>query len=97
MQSQEGEKKLLKCVKVVKILNKMGLHIRPATKIVKLLRKFKSSVVFSTSKKTINARNLMDIVSLAVKKGNDIIITTEGIDAEETLKSLSEAFKNEFH
>lgn len=87
----------MKCIEVVTVQNESGLHIRPATQIIKILRNFKSSVVFTFKKSSINARNLMDIVSLAVKKEDDIMIVTEGVDAKETIQALSLAFKSGFH
>lgn len=93
---QIGEKNPLKCVEKTKVLNKSGLHIRPATQIVKILQRYKSSVVFTTKKSTINARNLMEIVMLALKQGHELIITAEGADANETVASLLKAFESKF-
>lgn len=74
----------------------LGLHARPATVIAKLLQQSKSQVMFSYKKETVNARSIMSILMLAVKKNSQITISVEGEDAEETMERLMEAFENQF-
>ena len=86
----------MKVSRKVKVKNALGLHARPATVIARLLQKSKSKVSFTHRKETINAKSIMSVLMLAVGKNGQIIITVEGEDAEETLKSLIEAFETEF-
>jgi len=74
----------------------MGLHARPATAIAKLLQGSKSQVTISYRGEMVNARSIMSILILAVKKNSQLVITAEGEDAEETIKNLAEAFENQF-
>ena len=80
----------------VKIKNALGLHARPATAIVKLLQNKKSSCFFTYRKETINARSIMSILMLAARKNSQIAIAIEGVDAEETMHELMDAFENHF-
>lgn len=80
----------------IKVKNALGLHARPATAIAKLLQGRKSHVSFSYKKETINARSIMSILMLAVKKNSQIVVTVEGEDAEETMQHLLEAFETHF-
>lgn len=86
----------MKQVAKVKVKNAMGLHTRPATTIVKLLQGIKSDVLFTYKKETINAKSILSILMLAVKKNSSITITVEGEDAEETMNKLVHAFEHEF-
>lgn len=86
----------MKIVHKVKVKNKMGLHTRPATTIVKLLQKVRSKVEFSYKYETINARSILGILMLAAKKNSSITITCEGEDAEHVMKELICAFDNKF-
>jgi len=82
--------------KKVKVKNSMGLHTRPATAIVKLLQKTKSSVWFTYKRETVNAKSILSILMLAAKKNSNITITCNGEDAEETMNLLVSAFEKQF-
>jgi phosphocarrier protein len=85
-----------KVISKVEVKNKMGLHTRPATTIVKLLQNYKCNVHFKCRKETINAKSILNILILAAQKDSKITIIAEGIDAEEATAKLVEAFENEF-
>lgn len=85
-----------KVISKVQVKNRMGLHTRPATTIVKLLQNYKCSVHFKYKKEVINAKSLLSILMLAVQRNSIITITAEGQDADEAMKKLIEAFENEF-
>jgi len=85
-----------KVVRKVKVKNALGLHARPATMIAKMLQGSKSQVAISYRKETINARSIMSILMLAVKKNTQLMIEVEGEDAEETMEKLINAFENQF-
>lgn len=74
----------------------MGLHTRPATEIVKMLQGVKSEVSFTYKNETVNAKSILSILMLALKKNTSLLITVEGSDAEETLEQLTLAFENQF-
>lgn len=74
----------------------MGLHTRPATTIVKLLQNYKCNVFFKCRQETINAKSILNILILAAQKNSKITIIAEGVDAEEAIEKLVEAFENQF-
>jgi phosphocarrier protein HPr len=82
----------VKIVRQVKVKNELGLHIRPAATIVKMLQPSRSIVSFTCNNETINARSIMSILTLVAKKNTKITITVEGEDAKDTMKNLIEAF-----
>ena len=86
----------MKVVKKIKVKNAMGLHIRPATAIVKLLQNFQSSITFTHKKMSINARSIMSILMLVAKKNATITITIEGDDAEIAMVKLCKIFDTQF-
>ena len=90
------ERKTVKLVKNIKVKNALGLHIRPAALIVKILQLSKSSVFFTYKKETVNARSIMNILTLAAKKNSEITITVKGDDAAFTMEALIEAFESCF-
>lgn len=86
----------MKIVEKVRVKNLLGLHTRPATAIVKLLQNCKSDVYFTHKKKTINAKSILSILMLAVKKNSNLTITVDGEDAEVTMNKLRTAFETNF-
>jgi phosphocarrier protein len=80
----------------VKVKNALGLHTRPAAVIVKMLQPLKSSVYFTYKNETINARSIMSILMMAARKNSQIVITTEGEDAELAMKVMVRAFDEQF-
>lgn len=80
----------------VKVKNTLGLHARPATVIAKLLQDSKSQVKIAYKEQIIDARSIISILMLAIKKNGQVTLTAEGDDAEEIMSKLVEAFENQF-
>jgi phosphocarrier protein HPr len=85
-----------KVIHKVKVKNPLGLHARPAAMISKLLQGSKSQVTLSYRHETVNARSIMSILMLAIKKNSLVTLTIEGDDAEEILVKLVTAFETQF-
>jgi len=73
---------------LIKISNQQGLHPRPASLFAKTASKFKSTVSIVYGGKTINAKSIIIIMSLGLKKGEEIKIITKGVDEKEALEAL---------
>lgn len=86
----------MKIVRRLKVRNDLGLHIRPAATIVKLLQAYKSAVTFTYNDETINARSIMSILILVARKNSNITVTVEGLDAKDTMESLVASFNDCF-
>lgn len=86
----------MKIVHKVKVKNKMGLHTRPATEIVKMLQNTRSYVHFTYKHETVNAKSILSILMLAAKKNSSITITIDGEDANSTMDMLVRGFEQHF-
>jgi len=76
------------------IRNEHGLHARPGTALVNVIKQFSSEITVTNldgSGKPANGRSLMKVVALGVKKGHHLRFTAKGEDAELALKSIGEA------
>jgi phosphocarrier protein HPr len=82
--------------KIVKVKNKMGLHVRPASYIAKLLQKSLSKVTLTYKGESVNARSIMSVMILAAPKNALIRIAVQGSDASETMRRLVDAFEDQF-
>jgi len=81
---------------VLKVKNNMGLHVRPASHIAKLLEGSHSKVTMTYKGESVNARSIMSIMILAAPKNAKIHISVEGKDARETMEVLAQAFETQF-
>ncbi len=86
----------MKLVCKVQVKNRLGLHTRPATTIVKLLQNCKSDVYFTHKHEKVNAKSILSLLMLAATKNARITIEVQGEDANLTMEKLVEAFENHF-
>jgi len=63
--------------------DELGLHARPAGLLVKSLSNWQSEVSMVTPSKTVNARRLMAVMSLALKQGQELVMTFSGPDEDD--------------
>ncbi|MBW9150942.1 HPr family phosphocarrier protein [Clostridium estertheticum] len=82
--------------KTVRILNEQGLHARPASIFVKTASKFKSTVSIVHGTGVANAKSIINIMSLGLKKDEEIKIVTEGADEKEAMAALVSLVENKF-
>jgi phosphocarrier protein len=86
----------VKLVCKVRVKNRLGLHTRPATTIVKLLQNCKSDVYFTHKQETVNAKSILSLLMLAARKNSNITIVVDGEDANMTMERLVEVFDSQF-
>jgi len=82
--------------KTVKILNEQGLHARPASIFVRTASKFKCTVSIEHGSGVANAKSIINIMSLGLKKDEEIKILTEGIDEKEAMDALLALVESKF-
>jgi phosphocarrier protein HPr len=78
----------------VLIINKSGLHARPAVEFVRAASLFRSSVSIIYKEHTINAKSIINIIAGGIVNGSLVIIQAEGPDeiiAVETLAAMVES------
>ncbi len=80
----------------VLIVNKNGLHARPAAEIVKLAAKFQSEIVVVKDDLDVNGKSIMGVMMLAAEHGSTITFRAEGADAEQALDALATLVANKF-
>ena len=82
--------------RTVQIVNKNGLHARPAAEIVKLAAKFKSEITVIRDDLDVNGKSIMGVMMLAAEHGSSITFRAEGPDAEQALDALATLVSNKF-
>jgi len=79
---------LMQASQDVHILNKYGLHARPAMQFVEVASRFKAGVRLKRDEQEVDGKSIMEIMLLAAERGCRITITAEGEDAEGALAAL---------
>lgn len=77
----------------VLVQNVSGLHARPASTLVQLASKYASDVTLESKGKSINAKSILGVMSLAVKMGDEVTIVTKGTDEEKALADIVAAIQ----
>ena len=71
------------------IVNKLGIHARPAAEIVKTSSRFKSAITIVRDDLEVNAKSIMGVMMLAAEKGAVVTIRAVGPDEEAALDALA--------
>ena len=80
----------------VRILNKNGLHARPAAEIVKISARYQSEVTLLHDGMEVNGKSIMGVMMLAAECGATLVLRTEGSDADEAIEALAALILNKF-
>lgn len=80
----------------VQVTNALGLNASNAPHLVQLANNFKSSIWIETDDRRVNAKSLLGVISLGVKKDMKLIITAEGSDETEAVAKLAEMIEKGF-
>ena len=72
----------------------LGLHARPAGLLAKLAKPYADTVITVTKgDKTVKASQLMKLMSLAAKNGDEVVVAAEGPQEEEAIATLKAFFQ----
>ena len=80
----------------VTILNKSGMHTRPAAALVKLASQFRSEFFIEKDGYEINGKSIIGVMTLAAEKGTTLHLVFDGSDEESAMKDVQELFINGF-
>jgi phosphocarrier protein HPr len=70
------------------ISNESGLHARPVSDLVRCAMRFKSEITILANGKKCSAVSIMDIMTADIRKGAEISVTAEGVDADRALDAI---------
>lgn len=78
------------------VLNRMGLHARPSSKLVQKAATFKSDLHIRRDNQVVNGKSIMGVMMLAAAQATELILTANGPDEEQLLAALVELFEKKF-
>lgn len=80
----------------VMVANQMGLHARPAGALAKEAQRFDADIFIIQDDQEVDAKSILDILTLAASQGTALELRAAGDDAEAALNALEELFKARF-
>ena len=73
----------------VYVVNKLGLHARPAAEFVRCARTFEAIVTIRKEGETFSAASILDVLTASLDCGSSMILDADGPDAEQALDKLA--------
>lgn len=86
-----------KVEKEVTIVNRLGMHARPAAMFVRIASRFRSEVWVEKEGEQINGKSIMGLMMLAAGQGSKLLIRCEGPDADKAMEEIEELIAGKFH
>ena len=80
----------------VKVVNRAGIHTRPAASLVKLAARFRSEIFLIRDGFAINAKSIIGVMTLAAEQGASLTLRVEGEDEEAAVSEISGLFASGF-
>ena len=80
----------------VQIVNRNGLHARPAAEIVKAASKFTSDITITRDDLEVNGKSIMGVMMLAAEFGSTVMLRASGPDAEQAVDAISRLIADKF-
>jgi phosphocarrier protein len=78
------------------VINKLGIHARPAALFVKTANRFTSNVMVTKDGEQINGKSIMGLMMLAAGPGSKLTVTCEGDDCQQALAEIEALMQRKF-
>jgi len=76
------------------IQDELGIHARPAGQLSKLAKSFPGTTVTVTrAGKSVKASQLMKLMNLGIKQGDEITVSVEGVAEDAAAETMEKFFK----
>ncbi len=81
----------------IRIVNKLGLHARPAALFVQTAARFKSDIFLGRDSQEVNGKSIMGVMMLAAEMGSTLSLTVSGDDEVEAMVALVALIEAKFN
>ncbi|MDO5530401.1 HPr family phosphocarrier protein [Sutterella sp.] len=78
------------------IQNKLGLHARPSALLSKTAALFKSSITLTENQRSVDAKSILGLMTMALPCGTELTVTVDGPDEASAMESIVELFEDRF-
>ena len=86
-----------KIEKEIPVINRLGLHARPAALFVRIASRYRCEVWVAKEGEEVNGKSIMGLMMLAAGQGSTLKIRCDGADADKAMAELTELINARFH
>jgi phosphocarrier protein HPr len=86
-----------KIEKEITVINRLGLHARPAAMFVRIASRYRAEIWVEKEGEQINGKSIMGLMMLAAGQGSKLLIRCEGPDADRAMQELEDLIKRRFN
>ena len=80
----------------IRVRNHFGIHVRPASLIVKSANKFISQIKLIKDDVEVDAKSILGILMLGAPMGSKLVIEATGEDSKAAVEEISRLFMDKF-
>ena len=80
----------------ITILNRLGLHDRPASRFAQTASLFKSDIWLVKNGKSVDGKSILEVLTISCPSGTQLTIRAKGPDAKEAVEALEELVAKRF-
>src|ERR1700752_967280 len=92
-----GAERAQKAEKELPVINRLGLHARPAAMFVRIASRYRCEVWVAKEGEEGNGKSIMGLMMLAAGQGSKLRIRCDGPDAHKAMTGLEELINARFH
>ena len=82
--------------RTVEIVNRNGLHARPAAEIVKLSSRFQAEITMVRDDLEVNGKSIMGVMMLAAEYGSQLLLRADGSDEQDAVSAIAKLIESKF-
>ena len=91
------ESPVQKVEKEISVINRLGLHARPAAMFVRIASRHRSEIWVAKEGEEVNGKSIMGLMMLAAGQGSKLRVRCEGPDAEKAMEELEALINAKFN
>lgn len=89
MKKHRSSGEAIRASRAITIVNRLGLHARPAAEFVRRANSFRSEIWLVTKAGRFSALSLIDVMRANLDRGATATLEASGVDAEEAVERLA--------
>ena len=82
--------------KILTVLNRAGIHARPAALIAQTANKFVAEISIEKDSVAVNAKSIMGVITMAAGYKTQLTLKADGVDEKEAVQTISQLFESKF-
>jgi phosphocarrier protein HPr len=86
-----------KIEKEITIINRLGLHARPAAMFVRIASRYRSEIWVEKEGEQINGKSIMGLMMLAAGQGSKLLVRCDGPDADKAMQEIEDLINRRFN